>query len=573
MKKLFKNIGAVALAVTLIFNIFAFVGCGHTHTPEASVRENEVEATCTKGGSYDEVVYCSECKEEISRMQEFTEKKGHTAGEPVRENEKSASCSEGGSYDEIVKCKDCEAEISRKTVTVEKNAHIPRAAVRENEVEATCTKAGSYDEVVYCDVCEEEIGRESKTAEKAAHTYAETYSSDASGHWRKCTVCDDRKDFAEHTAGAEATETSAQKCTVCDYVIQAPIGHVHATSLTHVPAVEAGCTTGGNKAYYTCDCGKWFEDSAAKNEIADKESVKTKPVGHSYEDGWTNDENYHWHKAICEHTTLISGKKMHIWDGGVVEGTTKTYTCTVCKASKTETVETEEFVGAKYLVKHEEGESVTYRFEAECTNIGGKEGPGWSGTSKTMMVAASSASNGCVMSFLYKKGMSVNFVVVSDRDVDDATLVLRAGAEYIDMLIDPSRYKIRVDPVDELDLIPVSDGGAWGAWDKDFLNYYTGSNFKGYYIDSWDCGEIHIDASNSKRVTGIADFTITTSLRLKRGVNSISFITDNDIVLGGTLEAIAPVIDAIKITTSANLGLYEPRDNGFGARNAEIERS
>ena len=54
-------------------------------------------------------------------------------------------------------------------------------------------------------------------------------------------------------------------------------------------------------------------------------------------------------------------------------------------------------------------------------------------------------------------------------------------------------------------------------------------------------------------------------------MNSISFITDNDIVLGGTLEAVAPVIDAIKITTSANLGLYEPQDNGYGTHNAAIE--
>ena len=39
----------------------------HTHTPGAEVRENEVPATCTEDGSYDSVVCCTECGEEISR--------------------------------------------------------------------------------------------------------------------------------------------------------------------------------------------------------------------------------------------------------------------------------------------------------------------------------------------------------------------------------------------------------------------------------------------------------------------------------------------------------------------------
>lgn len=40
----------------------------HEHTPGAPVREKEVPATCTKDGSYDEVVYCTVCKAEISRV-------------------------------------------------------------------------------------------------------------------------------------------------------------------------------------------------------------------------------------------------------------------------------------------------------------------------------------------------------------------------------------------------------------------------------------------------------------------------------------------------------------------------
>ena len=43
--------------------------------------------------------------------------------------------------------------------------------------------------------------------------------------------------------------------------------------LTAVPAKAATTTAEGNKAYWTCDCGKWFADADAKTEITDKTSV------------------------------------------------------------------------------------------------------------------------------------------------------------------------------------------------------------------------------------------------------------------------------------------------------------
>ena len=39
----------------------------HAHTTTDPVRENEVEASCEGAGSYDEVIYCSSCNEELSR--------------------------------------------------------------------------------------------------------------------------------------------------------------------------------------------------------------------------------------------------------------------------------------------------------------------------------------------------------------------------------------------------------------------------------------------------------------------------------------------------------------------------
>ena len=50
------------------------------HSPAAAVEENRVEATCTAAGSYDEVVYCSVCKAEISRTQKAIDKLQHDFG-------------------------------------------------------------------------------------------------------------------------------------------------------------------------------------------------------------------------------------------------------------------------------------------------------------------------------------------------------------------------------------------------------------------------------------------------------------------------------------------------------------
>lgn len=50
----------------------------HEHTPMSSVRENEISATCTDTGSYDEVTYCSECRDELKRISKTIPKKDHT---------------------------------------------------------------------------------------------------------------------------------------------------------------------------------------------------------------------------------------------------------------------------------------------------------------------------------------------------------------------------------------------------------------------------------------------------------------------------------------------------------------
>ena len=73
-----KNLLTVLLVLTGALWLVACGGPSHTHAPTSTVRENEVAATCTAEGSYDEVVKCAECGEELSRTAKTVEKTAHT---------------------------------------------------------------------------------------------------------------------------------------------------------------------------------------------------------------------------------------------------------------------------------------------------------------------------------------------------------------------------------------------------------------------------------------------------------------------------------------------------------------
>ena len=233
----------------------------------------------------------------------------------------------------------------------------------------------------------------------------------------------------------------------------------------------------------------------------------------------------------------------------------------------------ETFKYADYLLSHSENEGVTYIFEAECTDLGNKSGPAWSGsyTEAAMITTADGASGGYALQGLAQPGNSVNFLIVCDRNVDDAKLVLQLGnTTKYEMLLDSTKYFIRVDTiVSDEDLLPVSEGGAIGNWDEFFLNYYTDLSATGaYYLSSWTCGDIRLEAPASFTAGNVymgkaEGYTITESLKLKKGVNCISLITaNNETMVGTTMTATAPAVDCIEIFTTAQLGMYYKNDNG-----------
>lgn len=119
----------------------------------------------------------------------------HTGGDAAKENVIAATCTTGGSYDEVVRCTECAAEISREHVTVDATGHSNGEPTRENVVDATCTTDGRYDEIVRCTKCKAEISNTHKTTSATGHnwdnwTVIKAATATADGEkMRVCAVC------------------------------------------------------------------------------------------------------------------------------------------------------------------------------------------------------------------------------------------------------------------------------------------------------------------------------------------------------------------------------------------------
>lgn len=95
----------------------------HHHAVFSSVKENEIAPTCKAEGSYDEVVYCSDCGEEILRTTKNVAKLAHTLSNSVKENEVAPACKTEGSYDEVVYCTRCREAVLRTRRSIAKLEH------------------------------------------------------------------------------------------------------------------------------------------------------------------------------------------------------------------------------------------------------------------------------------------------------------------------------------------------------------------------------------------------------------------------------------------------------------------
>ena len=173
-----------------------------------------------------------------------------------------------------------------------------------------------------------------------------------------------------------------QEITKADTVIKA--GHKYGDLIAEVSAT---CGENGVKAHYECSvCHKNFDTNfdeltdlvipaTGKHiwELVEKEvenatthTKECKVCGMTEEEThdkwpgdypieWTSNDDYHWHQFACG---TIMDKAAHTWDAGVVttpatctKAGVKTFTCTECQATKTETIPV---IAHKYEWKHDE---------------------------------------------------------------------------------------------------------------------------------------------------------------------------------------------------------------------------
>ncbi len=190
------------------------------HKPEEPTTENEIEPTCTAAGSYDEVVYCEVCGEELSRESKTIKAPGHSWSDWVETL--APTCTEKGK--ETRTCSRCNTKNSRETVAL----------------------GHDYVETIKAPLCTEQ-GYTTHTCSRCSDSYVDSYV-DALGH-----------DFVTHES-KEATCTEAgwkpyETCKRCDYTTYEEIPATgHKWNRNYIVDKEPTYTEEGSKSIHCSIC-------------------------------------------------------------------------------------------------------------------------------------------------------------------------------------------------------------------------------------------------------------------------------------------------------------------------------
>ena len=125
-------------------------------------------------------------------------------------------------------------------------------------------------------------------------------------HAHLCKTCGAHCDAQDHLPGPEATETTAQTCKDCGFILQPAKYHTH--QLTHMPYVAPTCLATGTVEHYACSgCSTLFADAEGKQQM--ETSVIIPYLTHETSDDWGMDETFHWRSCkLCK--TLLDETKM-----------------------------------------------------------------------------------------------------------------------------------------------------------------------------------------------------------------------------------------------------------------------
>lgn len=238
------------------------------------------EATCTTDGSkVGECVVCLKWTSEV--IPHF----GHNEEVILGQN---ADCINPG-YTESRYCTTCETY----TAVAETIPALGHDYYKDENVssEPTCTVAGLYLKI--CGRCGDRkyeavsnLGHDIVNVEAKAPT-CEEYGWNA---YEYCTRCNYIKDYIElpakgHTPGAEATCTTAQTCTDCDFVYVEALDH----TLVNISGKDATCTVDGyTSAVFCTRCKEVLVDSEPIFSVGHKGVAVEEIPATCEEDGFTS---------------------------------------------------------------------------------------------------------------------------------------------------------------------------------------------------------------------------------------------------------------------------------------------
>lgn len=212
-----------------------------------------------------------------------------------------------------------------------------------NITPATCTDPGSETlECLLCQTqktvdlpakghawdsdCDPDCNNGCGETRQTGHRYETEWTSDENKHWHACSVCGDKADAAAHVPGAAATETTAQICTECDYVIQAALGHIH--------EFETTWQQDGQCHWRICiKKGCYYRQDVEDHQYTDDCDVTCNVCGHvrvaphNYSAEWRASALGHWHD--CLGCGMQSDMLTHVPGAAATQDTPQV--CTECQ--------------------------------------------------------------------------------------------------------------------------------------------------------------------------------------------------------------------------------------------------
>ena len=302
----------------------------------------------------------------------------------------------------------------------------------------------------------------------------------------------------------------------------------------------------------------WYTDAACKNAysfttavtsdltlyagwIEDSADVVTVTFNYNY-DGATNETSYVavggtvTERAVEDRKTAISS------DNGKYSYTFKTvefddwYTDSACTTKFDFSTPVNED-----LTLYAGWETPVYDFEAELTSLVGKSGTGYSygrNDEELIRLDTESRNQGAHMDasvgYLYNPGLTVDYVIYSDRAVDNVTLSARLSAEFRNIYIAPEQTTV---------------GGT----------IYQSFQFRVNNV-SVDYDPIALEGAKDQAVPDqrpFDDWEINDTVSLVEGANTITLVVNNADQFESTIAARAPRIDCIQLSTDAELS-WEP---------------